>query len=360
WPIGMGKRFKGTYNLYRKELNLFTAGEDRVGQEMVTIRDLDDPALDEALGESDANALREDIELLEGAADPFDLDLYRQGTQTPVFFGSAINNFGVREMLDAFVEVAPGPLPRETTTRMVDPEEEQFTGFIFKIQANMDPAHRDRLAFLRVCSGRFQRGMKIRHHRIGKDIQVANPIIFMAQDRAIAEDAWPGDIIGIHNHGTIKIGDAFSDKEPLKFTGIPNFAPEHFRRVRLKSPLKAKQLLKGLTQLAEEGAVQFFRPLMGSDFILGAVGALQFDVTVGRLKAEYGVDATYEGVGYAAARWVYCDDRKRLAEFQAANQAYLALDAEENLTFLADGAWRLDFVAERWPDVTFAKTREHL
>ncbi|MFP4390923.1 MAG: peptide chain release factor 3, partial [Desulfococcaceae bacterium] len=278
WPIGMGKRFKGTYNLYRKELNLFTAGEDRVGQEMVTIRDLDDPALDEALGESDANALREDIELLEGAADPFDLDLYRQGTQTPVFFGSAINNFGVREMLDAFVEVAPGPLPRETTTRMVDPEEEQFTGFIFKIQANMDPAHRDRLAFLRVCSGRFQRGMKIRHHRIGKDIQVANPIIFMAQDRAIAEDAWPGDIIGIHNHGTIKIGDAFSDKEPLKFTGIPNFAPEHFRRVRLKSPLKAKQLLKGLTQLAEEGAVQFFRPLMGSDFILGAVGALQFDV----------------------------------------------------------------------------------
>ncbi len=360
WPIGMGKRFKGTYNLYRKELNLFTAGEDRVGQDMVTIRDLDDPALDEALGESDANALREDIELLEGAADPFDLDLYRQGTQTPVFFGSAINNFGVREMLDAFVEVAPGPLPRETTTRVVDPEEEQFTGFIFKIQANMDPAHRDRLAFLRVCSGRFQRGMRIRHHRIGKDIQVANPIIFMAQDRAIAEDAWPGDIIGIHNHGTIKIGDAFSDKEPLKFIGIPNFAPEHFRRVRLKSPLKAKQLLKGLTQLAEEGAVQFFRPIMGSDFILGAVGALQFDVTVGRLKAEYGVDATYEGVRYTAARWVYCDDRKRLAEFQSANQAYLALDAEENLTFLADGAWRLDFVAERWPDVTFAKTRENL
>ena len=360
WPIGMGKRFKGTYNLYRKELNLFTAGEDRVGQDMVTIRDLDDPALDEALGESDANALREDVELLEGAADPFDLDLYRQGTQTPVFFGSAINNFGVREMLDAFVEVAPGPLPRETTTRVVDPEEEQFTGFIFKIQANMDPAHRDRLAFLRVCSGRFQRGMRIRHHRIGKDIQVANPIIFMAQDRAIAEDAWPGDIIGIHNHGTIKIGDAFSDKEPLKFIGIPNFAPEHFRRVRLKSPLKAKQLLKGLTQLAEEGAVQFFRPIMGSDFILGAVGALQFDVTVGRLKAEYGVDATYEGVRYTAARWVYCDDRKRLAEFQSANQAYLALDAEENLTFLADGAWRLDFVAERWPDVTFAKTRENL
>lgn len=360
WPIGMGKRFKGTYNLYRKELNLFTAGEERVSQDMVTIRDLDDPALDEALGKSDADALREDIELLEGAADPFDLELYRQGTQTPVFFGSAINNFGVREMLDAFVEVAPGPLPRETTTRVVDPEEEQFTGFIFKIQANMDPAHRDRLAFLRVCSGRFQRGMRIRHHRIGKDIQVSNPIIFMAQDRAIAEDAWPGDIIGIHNHGTIKIGDAFSDKEPLKFTGIPNFAPEHFRRVRLKSPLKAKQLLKGLTQLAEEGAVQFFRPLMGSDFILGAVGALQFDVTVGRLKAEYGVDATYEGVGYTAARWVHCDDRKRLAEFQAANQAYLALDAEENLTFLADGAWRLDFVAERWPDITFTKTREHL
>jgi peptide chain release factor 3 len=358
WPIGMGKGFKGTYNLYRKELNLFTPGEERIGADIVTIRDLDDPRLDEMLGR-DADALREDIALLEGAADPFDLELYRQGTQTPVFFGSAINNFGVREMLEAFVEIAPGPLPRETTTRTVDPAEEQFSGFVFKIQANMDPAHRDRLAFLRVCSGRFQRGMRIRHHRIGKEIQVSNPIIFMAQDRTIAEDAWPGDIIGLHNHGTIKIGDAFSDKEPLKFTGIPNFAPEHFRRVRLKSPLKAKQLSKGLTQLAEEGAVQFFRPLLGNDFILGAVGALQFDVTVGRLKAEYGVDAAYEGVIFTAARWVRCEDRKRLAEFRAANQSWLALDAEENLTFLADGEWRLEFVAERWPDVTFLKTREN-
>ncbi len=358
WPIGMGKRFKGTYNLHRRELNLFTPGQERLSDDMVTIRDLDDPLLDERLG-SQADELREDVELLEGAANPFDLSDYLKGSQTPVFFGSAVNNFGVREMLDTFVEIAPVPTPRETTTRTVHPGEEAFSGFVFKIQANMDPAHRDRIAFLRVCSGRFERGMRIRHHRIGKEITVANPIIFMAQDRASVEEAWPGDIIGIHNHGTIKIGDAFSEKEPLKFVGIPNFAPELFRRVRLRSPLKAKQLQKGLVQLAEEGAVQVFRPLVGGPFILGAVGLLQFDVTVMRLKAEYNVDADYEPVDYGTARWVSCPDKKRLAEFEKANRNHLALDAEENLTYLASGEWMLEFVMEKWPGIAFAKTREH-
>jgi len=241
---------------------------------------------------------------------------------------------------------------------MVSPEEEEFSGFVFKVQANMDPAHRDRIAFLRICSGRFQRGMRVRHHRLGKDVLIANPIIFMAQDRAAVEDAWPGDIIGIRNHGTIKIGDTFSEKEPLNFIGIPNFAPGHFRRVQLKSPMKSKQLHKGLTQLVEEGAVQLFRPLLGNEFILGAVGVLQFDVTMARLKAEYGVDAVYDQANYATARWVNCDDRKRLTAFEGANQRNLALDPEGNLTYLAESEWKLEFVAKQWPEITFQKTRE--
>ncbi|WP_298039630.1 peptide chain release factor 3 [uncultured Desulfuromonas sp.] len=358
WPIGMGKRFKGTYNLYKKQLHLFTPGQETRGGAGIVIDDLSDPRLDELLG-SQADELREDVELLEGAANPFELEHYLKGNQTPVFFGSAINNFGVQEMLDAFVEQAPPPRPRETTTREVSPYEEPFSGFVFKIQANMDPAHRDRIAFFRVCSGKFTRGMKVRHHRIGKEVAIANATIFMAQDRAHVEEAYAGDIIGIHNHGTIKIGDTFTVKEPLKFTGIPSFAPEHFRRVRLKNPLKAKQLDKGLNQLAEEGAVQLFRPLATTDYILGAVGVLQFDVIMARLKAEYAVDAVYEGVPYATARWIACDDRQKLDEFQKKNQHSLAHDAEGNLAFLAASEWRLGHTIEQWPDVVFHKTREH-
>jgi peptide chain release factor 3 len=358
WPIGMGKRFRGTYNLYRKQLCLFTAGQETRPQDLVVIEDLDDPRVDELLG-SQGDQLREDIALLEGAANPFEPAEYLKGNQTPVFFGSAINNFGVQEMLDAFVEQAPPPRPAATTTREVSPYEEDFSGFVFKIQANMDPAHRDRIAFFRVCSGTFHRGMKVRHHRIGKDVNIANATIFMAQDRTNVEEAYPGDIIGIHNHGTIKIGDTFTDKEPLKFTGIPNFAPEHFRRVRLKNPLKSKQLEKGLLQLAEEGAVQLFRPLFNTDYILGAVGVLQFDVIMARLKTEYGVDAIYEGVEYATARWVECDDRKLLDDFEKKNQVNLARDAEGKLAYLASSEWRLGHTMEQWPGIVFHKTREH-
>ena len=358
WPIGMGKRFRGVYNLYRKELRLFRPGESKKTEEVLVVNDLSDPQLDELLG-SQADELREDIELLEGAANPFELDEYLKGNQTPVFFGSAINNFGVEELLDALVELAPAPGPRATEDRMVSPDEEPFSGFVFKVQANMDPAHRDRIAFLRICSGRFQRGMKVRHHRIGKDVSLSKAIIFMAQDRAHVEEAYPGDIIGLHNHGTIKVGDTFSDKEPLKFTGIPSFAAEHFRRVRLKSPLKAKQLDKGLRQLSEEGAIQVFRPLISNDYIVGAVGVLQFDVTMERLKNEYGVDAIYEHVDYATARWVSSEDPKRFEEFERKNQAHLAYDAEGNLSYLAPSEWRLGYVVEQWPGIDFSKTREH-
>ncbi len=358
WPIGMGKGFKGVYNIYRREIHLFRAGQDTLPQDVVVINDLKDPVLDDLIGDQ-ADQLREDIELLEGAANPFELEDYLKAGQTPVFFGSAINNFGVKELLDTFVELAPAPAPRNTTSRAVAPQEENFSGFTFKIQANMNPAHRDRIAFFRICSGKFSRGMKVRHHRLGKELSLANATVFMAQGRSSADEAYPGDIIGIHNHGTIKIGDTFTEKEELKFTGIPNFAPEHFRRVIIQNPLKSKQLHKGLLQMAEEGAVQVFRPIMGNEYILGAVGVLQFDVIMERLKAEYGVEAVYEPVNYATARWISCDDRKKLEEFKQKNKASIALDAEEQFAFLADSNWRLTRSMELFPEITFHKTREH-
>lgn len=358
WPIGMGKRFRGTYNLYRRELNLFRPGTEQRPDDVITIKDINDPALDSTLG-NQADELREDVALIEGAANPFSMEDFLNGGQTPVFFGSAVNNFGVRELLDTFVEIAPAPSARPAATRVVSPDEQEFSGFVFKIQANMDPSHRDRIAFLRVCSGGFRKGMRVRHHRTGKDILIANPTIFMAQDRTSVEEAWPGDIIGIHNHGTIRIGDTFSEKEPLSFTGIPNFAPEHFRQVRLRSPLKAKQLQKGVDQLVEEGAIQVFRTLYGNRLILGAVGVLQFDVTMSRLKAEYGVDAEYEPVNYATARWLSCGDKKKLEAFKKEYQANLAVDSENNLTFLAPSMFQLKYAQEHWPEISFLKTREH-
>ncbi len=359
WPIGMGQEFKGTYNIHKKELHLFSATHNGGIQEGEVIDDLNSERLDELVGAAKAEQLREELELLEGAGYPFDRERYLAGKQTPVFFGSAINNFGVQEMLDSFVELAPIPRPRSTTTREVSPLEKDFSAVAFKIQANMDPAHRDRIAFMRICSGKFKRGMKVRHHRIGKDVQIANATIFMAQDRTGVEEAWPGDIIGVHNHGTIKIGDTFTLKEELKFTGIPNFAPEHFRRVLLRDPLKSKQLSKGLHQLAEEGAVQLFKPLGNNDNILGAVGVLQFDVIMSRLKNEYGVEALYEPVEYFTARWISSDDRRQIEGIKKRYPRFVALDGDDNLTFLAPSQWRLQQAEEEWPEITFSKTREH-
>ena len=361
WPVGMGKAFQGVFDRSRHRLRIFEPGAHtaNTGEEgCIVIDDLADPALEGNLGTTAADALREEIELLEGAADPFQRAHFLNGSQTPVFFGSAINNFGVKEMLDAFVELAPPPGPRSAGVREVSPYEKPFSGFAFKIQANMNPAHRDRIAFVRICSGRFNRGMRVVHHRIGKDVTLGNATIFMARERENVSEAFPGDIIGIYNHGTIKIGDTFTEKEVLKFSGIPNFAPEHFRRVQLNNPMKAKQLQKGLVQLSEEGAVQVFRPLAGRDYILGAVGVLQFDVTLARLKSEYGVDAAYEPVDFKVARWVACDDRKKMAEFEKSNLAHLARDAEGRLSYLSGSEWQLDFCMEKWPEIDFFKTRD--
>jgi len=357
WPIGMGKLFRGTYSIAEKRLHLYSPTHGGRIQQGEVFEDIHDPRLDAILGPQ-ADELRDDLELLAGAGNPFDPDRYLAGQQTPVFFGSALNNFGVQELLDTFVRIAPPPQPRRTLTREVVPTEEAFSGFVFKIQANMDPAHRDRIAFVRICSGKFTRGMKLRHLRLGKDIAVNNALIFLAQDRSGVDAAYPGDIIGLHNHGTIKIGDTFTQGEELKFVGIPSFAPEHFRKVVLQSPLKAKQLHKGLLQLAEEGAVQVFRPLSSNDYILGAVGLLQFEVITARLADEYGVDATYQPTSWNVARWVHSDDAAELARFRREMQHSLAMDAEDNLAILVDSAWRLDYIAEKWPGIVFAATQE--
>ena len=359
WPIGMGSRLKGVYHLLTGEVHLYEPGRNFTRQDSTIYPSLDTPELAQRIGAAMLTELRDELELVQGASHPFDLDAYLAGRQTPVFFGSAVNNFGVQPLLDFFVANAPPPQPRATTTRTVEPTEEKLTGFVFKIQANMDPQHRDRVAFMRVCSGHFEAGMKAFHVRSGKEMKLANALTFMASDREIAAEAWPGDVIGIHNHGTISIGDTFTDGEALSFTGIPNFAPELFRRARLRDPLKLKQLQKGLAQLSEEGATQFFRPLMSNDLILGAVGMLQFDVVAYRLKDEYGVDASFELVTVATARWIACDSAKKLEEFRDRNAMNLAVDAAGELVYLAPSRVNLQLTEERWPDVRFAATREH-
>src|SRR5215471_2660913 len=359
WPIGMGSRLKGVYHLLNGEVHLYEPGRNFTRQDSTIYASRDAPELEQRIGADMLRELRDELELVQGASHPFDEQAYRAGRQTPVFFGSAVNNFGVQLLLDFFVEHAPAPKPRATTTREIAPLEENLTGFVFKIQANMDPQHRDRVAFMRICSGTFDGGMKAFHVRSGKEVKLANALTFMASERDIVETAFPGDVIGIHNHGTISIGDTFSEGEALNFTGIPNFAPELFRRARLRDPLKMKQLQKGLAQLSEEGATQFFRPLMSNDLILGAVGVLQFDVVAYRLKDEYGVDAIFEQVGVTTARWVHCDNAKKLEEFREKNALNLAVDAAGELVYLAPTRINLQLAQERWPTVTFAATREH-
>jgi peptide chain release factor 3 len=357
WPIGMGKRFRGVFDLRNEVTHLFSPTHGGRIQHGEVIEGLDNPRLDEVLGDQ-ADELRGEIELVRGASHALDHAAYLAGHQTPVFFGSAINNFGVRELLDAFVDYAPAPRPRQTTQRPVSPDEERFTGFVFKIQANMDPMHRDRVAFLRVCSGAYRKGMRMKHVRLGKVVQISNAITFQADERRNVEEAWPGDIIGLHNHGTIQIGDTFTEGEDLKYEGVPYFAPELFRRVVLKDPLKAKQLQKGVLQLCEEGATQVFRPLKNNDLILGAVGVLQFDVAAYRLKDEYGVDAVVEPVGVYTARWVECPDAKVEQQLRAKAHDNLAEDGDGRLVYLAPTRVNLNLTIERWPDVRFLATRE--
>lgn len=357
WPIGMGKNFKGVYHILNDEIYLFEAGGEKLPHEFDVIKGINNSRLDE-LFPIEIQQLREEIELVQAASNEFDLDAFLRGELTPVFFGSAINNFGIQEILNALIDWAPAPQPRETLERVVEPTENKFSGFVFKIQANMDAKHRDRIAFLRVCSGEFTRGMKIKHLRLNRDIAASSVVTFMSHTRELVEEAFAGDIIGIPNHGNIQIGDSFTEGERLTFTGIPFFAPELFRAVRIKNPLKMKQLQKGLQQLGEEGAVQVFRPHNGGDLILGAVGVLQFEVVTARLANEYGVDAVFESVSIWSARWVSCSDRKKLAEFEKANILNLATDAGSNLTYLAPNRVNLSLTEERWPDIRFHETRE--
>ncbi len=359
WPIGMGKGLKGVYHLYRDTVHLYRPSRESQNGEGETIEGLDNPLVDEALGGA-ADDLREEIELVRGASHAFDAEAYRAARLTPVFFGTALNSFGIHHLMDAFAEHAPAPLPHGSGKREVAADEERFSGFVFKIQANMDPAHRDRIAFLRVCSGTYRKGMKMRHVRIGKDVRVADALTFMASDRAHVEEAYPGDILGLHNHGTIRIGDTFTEGEDLRFTGIPNFAPEIFRRARLRDPLRMKALQKGLDELCEEGATQVFRPLVGNDVILGAVGMLQFDVVAARLRDEYKVEAAFEAVNVARARWVDADDPRKLAEFRDKAQSNLALDHAGELVYLAPTPVNLNLTQERWPEVRFCATREQV
>jgi peptide chain release factor 3 len=359
WPIGMGSRLKGIYHLLDDEIHLFEQGRNFTRQDSTILKGIDSPELLARIGPELLKELKGELELVQGASNPFDRALYLAGKQTPVFFGSGINNFGVQILLDAFVANAPAPSERATKTRAVAPTEAPFTGFVFKIQANMDPMHRDRVAFLRVCSGVYQSGQKMFHVRAGKEVKISNALTFMASEREIAESAYPGDILGLHNHGTISIGDTFSEGEVLRYTGIPSFAPELFRRARLKDPLKLKQLQKGLVQLSEEGATQFFKALMGNDLVLGAVGTLQFDVVAYRLKDEYSVECAFETVGIHTARWVSSEDPKAMDEFEAKAILNLARDASGALVYLAPTRVNLNLTQERHPKIHFAATKEH-
>jgi peptide chain release factor 3 len=358
WPIGMGKRFQGVFDLRQDRLVRFTPGEERVRDQNELIEGLGNPRLDE-LFPDETLSLRHDVELLRNASSPFDLESFLAGQQSPVFFGSGINNFGVQEILQALVEWAPPPQPRDGSIRVVVPVENAFSGFVFKIQANMDPRHRDRIAFFRVCSGRYQPAMKVRHLRTGREMKLGNVLTFMANERVASDDAVAGDIIGIHNHGQLQIGDTLTEGEALSFKGIPYFAPELFRVTRPRDPFKAKQLQKGLRELGEEGAIQVFERAWNNTLLLGAVGELQFDVVADRLAREYKVDALYDPANIATARWLTFPDAATHRSFESETAASMATDVDGNPVFLAANKYILQVTIERWSNVGFHTTREH-
>ena len=358
WPIGSGRYFRGVYNFEQDRIYCYATGHGHHLHRFDEIEGLASAQARDFIG-ADYQKFREQIDLVRGASHTFDRESFLRGELTPVFFGTALANFGVAHMLDCFVENAPDPQPREAHERLVQPDEDAFTGFVFKIQANMDPKHRDRIAFLRICSGRYRQGMRMYHVRLGKEVRISDAVTFMAGDRVHAEEAFPGDIIGLHNHGSMQIGDTFTEGEVLRFTGVPNFAPELFRRVRVRDPLKTKQLEKGLAQLSEEGATQVFKPLRRNEMIVGAVGALQFDLVAFRLSDEYKADCIYEDGSVHTARWVYAQDPKKLEEFRRKHADNLAIDGGGYLAYLAPTRTNLTLIQERWPDIRFAATREH-
>jgi peptide chain release factor 3 len=357
WPIGMGKSFRGVFDLLTDQLLRFRGGQEKQSAETEIIQGLDNPRLDE-LFPDEVEVLREEVGLIRGASSPFELEMFLAGIQTPVFFGSGINNFGVQEVLKSLIAWAPSPQLRAADERSVAPAEEPLTGFVFKIQANMDPKHRDRIAFFRICSGRYSPGMKLNHLRLGRDIRIANAQTFMANSRKASDGAVAGDIIGIHNHGQLHIGDTLTEGEQLTFRGIPYFAPELFMHARPEDPLKAKQLQKGLKELGEEGAVQVFTNELGRR-LLGAVGRLQFEIVAHRLKGEYNVDALYEPADIYTARWLTFPDDVVKKKFRQRESASLAEDVDGNPVYLASSRYKLQITQERFPEVGFHATREH-
>jgi peptide chain release factor 3 len=358
WPIGMGRDFRGTYDLFQDALLLFDRGDGERVTEPLRCTGLDDPLLAANLPEAAAATLREQVEMARGLCPTFDLESYRAGHMTPVFFGSALNNFGVRELLRGIADLAPPPRPQPALPRPIEPEETRVTGFVFKVQANIDPQHRDRVAFLRLCSGRFHRGMKLRHGRSGRLMSIQNPVFFLARDRNLADEAWPGDILGIPNHGALRIGDTLSEgNEDIRITGIPNFAPEMLRRVRLDDPMKSKHLRRALEQLADEGVTRVFKPLVGGDWIIGVVGSLQLDVLAARIKSEYELGVRLEQAPYETARWVMGEDAE-VKRFIDEKRSAVAEDHDGATVFLARNAWELNTTLREWPSLNFTATRE--
>jgi peptide chain release factor 3 len=358
WPIGMGREFKGCFDLINDQLILFDRSKGETLQEGISCSGLDDPKIDELLPEHLASKLREDVEMVRGLCKPFDKKAFLEGHMTPVYFGSAVNNFGVRELLGGIGDYAPTPKAQETKQRMIEPDEPKVSAFVFKIQANMDPKHRDRIAFTRICSGRFKKGMKLNHIRSGKVLTVHNPQMFLAQDRETAEEAWPGDIIGIPNYGNLRIGDALIESnEELEFTGIPNFAPEYMQRARAEDPMKAKHLESALVQLAEEGAARVFKPLMDSGWIVGVVGPLQFDVLADRIRTEYEIPVKFEQTSLFTARWISSDNSQSLKQFLDSNQSAIANDHDGDPVFLARNAWHLDDAQDKNSEILFKATK---
>lgn len=356
WPIGMGDRFKGVYNLHTKSLNLFQANKTKVEKEIVNIQDLSDPLLDELVGASFANELREEVEIIDGVYDAFDRDNYLSGEVAPVFFGSAVNNFGVKELLDTFVEISPSPRGRETDVRFIEPTEPKFSGFIFKIHANLDPKHRDRIAFLRIVSGKFERNTFYKHIRLDKKIKFANPTSFMAQDKSVIDEAFPGDVIGLYDTGNFKIGDTLTEGEALQFKGIPSFSPEIFMELENLDPMKSKQLDKGIHQLTDEGVAQVFIVQPGNRKIVGTVGQLQFEVIQYRLINEYGANCRFTPKSFTKAVWITSKNAEQFESFKRSKSNYLATDKDGNLVFFAETQFLLQMAEKDYPDIFFHKT----
>src|SRR5688572_14099261 len=358
WPINSGKEFKGVYNLYDKSLVLFTANTKATDEDVVKINDLNDKQLDEKLGERDASTLREDVELVDGVHGQLNVEEYLAGNVAPVFFGSAVNNFGVKEMLDTFVRIAPTPRSRETSARLLDVNQDKFSGFIFKIHANLDPKHRDRIAFLRVCSGKFERNKYFHHVRLDKDVRFSNPYSFLAREKNVVDDAFPGDVVGLFDTGSFKIGDTLTEGEDFFFTGIPTFSPEIFREVVNKDPMKTKQLEKGLLQLTDEGVAQLFTQFGGNKKIIGCVGELQFEVIQYRLLHEYGASVVFNSLPYYKACWITSPDPKKLEDFIRFKSSNVANDKDGHLVYLAQSEWYLNTERTNNPDIEFHFTSE--